>query len=108
MTRRSAAVRLYTKDTPGWCVVPWQARAVLPLVMRVLDRAGIAELGSEGFESLAALVMLPPEIVETGMKAWIARGTFELRGSTLVMPRFLEGQEAVTRAGRRRKNGAAR
>lgn len=101
-------VRLYTKNTPGWCIVPWQARAVLPLVLRALDRAGIVELGSDGFEALAALVMLPVDVVDVGMKAWLARGTFELRGTTLTMPKFLEAQEAKASDAQRAREKRAR
>ena len=38
-------VRLYTRDTPNWTVAPWEARAVLPLILRKLDRKGILDLG---------------------------------------------------------------
>jgi hypothetical protein len=88
-------VRVYSRDTPNWVLAPWQARAVLPLVMRKLDRAGTIDLSDDGMTGLAALVSMPLEVVETGMAWWVARATFELHGGVLVMPRFLDGQETA-------------
>ena len=88
------SIKVYTRDTPGYAVVPWQARVVLWPVLRKLDRAGRLELGDEGVEALAALVMLPVEVVTLGLEAWLKRGTFLLQGSCLVMPKFLDAQEA--------------
>jgi hypothetical protein len=101
-------VRLYTRNTPGWCVVSWQARAVLPLVMRSLDRAGVIELGEDGLEGLAVLVMLPVEIVVAGVGAWLERGTLEMHGSTLVMPKFMDAQDASASNAQRSREKRAR
>ena len=69
-------VRLFTKNTPGWCIVPWQARAVLPLILRELDRAGILELGADGedgLEALSALIMVPLDVVKVGLDTWVKK-----------------------------------
>ena len=34
-------VRLYTRDTVTWKMWPWEARAIFPLLMRKVDRAGV-------------------------------------------------------------------
>jgi len=86
-------VRLYTRDTITWKLLPWQSKCLLPLIMRKLDRAGILDLGEDGIEGLAALLELPSEVVEEGLAGLIKRGTCLVAGRTLVMPRFLEGQE---------------
>jgi hypothetical protein len=41
-------VKLYTRDTPTWRAMAWQARALLPLLMRKVDKAGLMECGSLG------------------------------------------------------------
>ncbi len=90
-------VRLFTRDTATWKLLPWQSKCLLPLLLRKLDRAGIADVGGEGLEGLegiAALVDLPLEIVEAGMPALLKRGVFTLSDGRLLMPNFLAAQEA--------------
>jgi hypothetical protein len=89
-------VRLYTRDTTNWVIAPWQGRVVLPLVTRKLDRAGMLDLGEDGMEGLAAIVQIPVEIVEAGMAFWLRKRTFELHGSVLVMPNYLDAQECAS------------
>lgn len=86
--------RLYTRDTTNWVLGPWESRAVLPLAMRKLDRSGALDLGEDGLEGLAALVRMPIEIVDAGMAWWFKKGTFEIRGTVLVMTHYREAQEA--------------
>jgi len=64
--------------------------------MRELDRAGVLDMGEHGIMGLAALVALPLDVVEVGMAWWVKCGTFEVAGDgQLVMPNFLDAQEAV-------------
>jgi hypothetical protein len=94
--------RLFTRDTTNWLRSPWQAKAVLPLVLRKLDRAGLLQIGQDDvFEAVAANIQLPLEVVEVGMKWWLdpKRATFVVRpssegGDELVMPQYLPAQEA--------------
>lgn len=86
-------VRLYTRDTIGWKLLPWQAKCVIPLVMRKLDRAGILDLGGAGLEGVAALIDMPAEVALPGIAAAIEKGVFVLNADALVMPHFLEAQE---------------
>jgi hypothetical protein len=88
-------VRLYTRDTTTWLLLPWQGRALLPLILRKVDRAGIMDLGEDGTEALAAHVGLPIDVVEVGLEALLRRGVLVLRqDGLLVWPRFIEAQEA--------------
>lgn len=89
--------RLYTRDTSNWVAGPWQARAVLPLVLRKLDRAGTLDLDDNGLEGLAAMIGLPVEVVEPGMAWWAKKGTLVMVGSVLTMPNYVEAQEVETR-----------
>lgn len=88
-------VRLYTRDTPGWIAMPWEARALLPLLLRKVDRAGVLDIGDEDAAAiLAAVVMMPVEIVRVGLDALVRRGTVALVDGRLIVPNYLEAQEA--------------
>lgn len=84
--------------------MPWQSRALLPLLLRKVDRAGLIDLAGEGAEGVAAIVDLPLDVVEPGLAGLIKRGVIELRGHMLLWPRFLEGQEAVSTDAQRKRD----
>ena len=88
-------VRLYKRDTTTWLMLPWQGRAILGLILRKVDRAGILDLGEDGLEALAAHIQVPLDVVEPGMAAILKRGILLLRDDgVLVWPKFIDGQEA--------------
>lgn len=89
-------VRLYTRDTITWKMLPWQGKALLPLLMRKVDRAGLIDVGEHGPDGLAALVELPVEVVNEGLAALIKCKTAHWTGggAVLFLPSFLEAQEA--------------
>jgi hypothetical protein len=72
---------------------PWQARALLPLLMRRVDRAGILDMGRHGPKGLASVVKLPVEVVEAGLSALLEDGCVQIRDSVLVIQNFLRAQE---------------
>lgn len=89
-------VRLYTRDTTTWLMLPWQSKAILPQILRKVDRAGIIDLGADGLEALAVHIQFPLEIVEAGMPPLLKREVLVLRSDgMLVWPRYIEAQEAV-------------
>jgi hypothetical protein len=88
-------VRLYRRDTTTWLMLPWQGRCVLPLILKACDRAGIIDLGDDGWEGLAVTIKVPVEIVVAAMPEILRRGILALRDDgMLVWPRFIEAQEA--------------
>jgi hypothetical protein len=87
-------VRLFVRDTTTWKLLPWQARALLPLILRKLDRAGVIDLGEDGEEGLAAMVEVPLEFVQEGLPSLLKRGVFKMAHGKFVMPNFLAAQEA--------------
>lgn len=98
-------VRVYTRNTPGWVRMPWQSRAVLPLIMRELNRkSGTLELGEDGIPGLADLIMMPPEVVEVGLRELLRRRTLMLEGSLLAMPNYLRAQGWVASDAQRMRN----
>lgn len=92
---RERYVRTFTRDTPSWLLAPWEARAFLLHLLRKLDRNGRIDLGDDGWEGLAATVMMPVEVVEGAVGHWLKRRTLVLEGSVLTMPNFVEAQECV-------------
>ncbi len=88
-------VRLYTRDTPDWLLLPWEARAVYALLSRKLDRAGILEIGTnDPAKAVAVVVGLPLDVVRVGLAALLDAGFLELRQGQLLDPVFIEAQEA--------------
>lgn len=87
-------VRLYTRDTVTWKRLTWQGRAMLPLILRKLDRAGIADLGEDAVDGLAALTDIPREVCMAGLASLLDLKVFCVHGTTLVAPKFIEAQEA--------------
>lgn len=101
-------VRLYTRDTAEWLALGWEAQSLLALTMRKLDRAGILELGRVGVRGLAAVVGMPTDVVERALGVLLADGCFVLNGTTLVMPNFIEAQEATQTDAQRKRESRAR
>ena len=87
-------VRVYTRDTTTWKLLPWQARAVLPLIMRKLDRAGIMELVADesAYEVIAAHIDVPMDVVVAGLDALVRRQVVVVHNGVLFMPNFLHAQ----------------
>lgn len=89
-------VRLYTRDTMTWKRFNWQAKAVVPLLLRKLDRSGVLELaGLEPAEAVALAIELPLEVVAEAMPVLFKLEVFEVHGDVLVEPKFIEAQECI-------------
>lgn len=86
-------VKLYTRDTATWLLLPWQSRALLMMVMRKLDKAGVLDLGRDVERALAAVVMCPIKFVRDGLPALLKEGTLKLVDGRLIAPKFLDAQE---------------
>lgn len=88
-------VKLYTRDTTDWCLWPWQSQALLPLLMRKVDRAGVIDLGTHGTRGLGAHLKAPQEFIEAGLAGLLEDGCVELHGARyLIIRSFKEAQEA--------------
>lgn len=100
-------VRLYTRDTAEWLCLPWQARAVWPLLVRKADRSGIIEtrLGSRG---LAALVALPEDVTAPGVEGLLVDGCLEVHALGYLIPNYLEAQETPQSDGQRKRESRER
>lgn len=86
-------VRLYTRDTPDWLALGWEARLVFYELLRKVDRAGVIPWGRSRERGLAVLLHLPTEIVETGLAALVSDGCIMTSDTQVVIPNFLHAQE---------------
>lgn len=88
-------VKLYTRRTPTRQLWPWQARALHPNLLLVLDKSGVLDVGTrDPVRSVAVMVDLPADVVKPGLDAMLEDGTLELNEGRLVMPKFIDAQEA--------------
>lgn len=102
-------VRLYTRDTVTWKLLPWQAKALLPLMLRKLDRVGVVDLGGEdSVDAVTALVELPREVVAVGLEALLKRDVSRLVDGALILPKFLDAQETASSDRLRKAESRAR
>lgn len=88
-------VRIYKRRTVTIKLLGWEGRAVFRELLLEVDRSGVLDLGDESpAQAVAALTDIPLEIVEVGMARAIKLGAIEVRGRALLVPRFMEAQEA--------------
>jgi hypothetical protein len=86
-------VRLYVRDTPDWVLLPWQSRALWPLLLRKMDRHGRVELGAHEERGLAALVGLPLDVTTAGLKGLLVDGCVAQDGTALQARNYVPAQE---------------
>lgn len=90
-------VRFYLRRTITWKLLTWQGQAVLPELLRSVDRAGVLDLGGITPAEAMSLILprWPIEVIEIAMADLIARDVVEHRGGVIVWPKFLEAQEVA-------------
>jgi hypothetical protein len=88
-------VRWYTRNTPEWNSLPWQARGLFGLILRELDRAGILELGRLGLKAVAVQIRADWEDIEKPLMRLLDDGMLLYRedAQLIVAPNFIEAQE---------------
>jgi hypothetical protein len=103
-------VRLYTRDTVDWLALSFEAQALLALLMRKLDRAGLLELGKHGKRAVAVAIGHAARwpVLEPALEELLADGCVRVEGDTLVMPNFIEAQEAAMSDRQRKAEQRAR
>lgn len=88
-------VRLYSRDTKTWKKLGWEGQAVLSLIMRKLDRAGLMDDVRDADDVAVMLANgMPTEIVEVGLSRLLREQVFMITEKGLLMPNFIEAQEA--------------
>jgi hypothetical protein len=100
-------VRVYTRDTTDLLAVGWEGRAVLWELMRKCDRAGVIDFDGDT-AVLAEMLRMPEEIVSLALPKLERRGVVERGDGSLVVPNFLEAQEASQSDRQRARESRAR
>lgn len=89
-------VRVYTRDTPEWCLLSWQARALFLFLLRAADRAGIVPVGRSGTKAVAALLRVPLEMVDEALPELLNDGCvlWTPDNAKLLIPNYIVAQES--------------
>lgn len=98
-------VRVYTRDTIDWQVLSFEAQGLMTLILRKVDRAGLARLGRHGKRGVAVLVGHPTrwETIAPALDELLTDGCVRIEGETLVVPNFIEAQEAAQSDAQRKR-----
>ena len=99
-------VKLYTRNSVEWELLAWQARALLPLLMRRCDASGVIDFPSRvgATRSIAKYLDVPEDVVAAGLDDLESSETIEIRDCSLLLVNFVEAQEAnATPAERQRR-----
>lgn len=101
-------VRLYVRDTTNWLKLRWQGQTLLMFLLRKLDRSGRLDGINDLVDDLSLVTGLPEEIVEEGIKRLLKMETVQINDNVLVMPNYIEAQEATKTDKQRKKESRQR
>lgn len=88
-------VRVYTRKTFTTKTLGWEGRLVFWSLLVEVDRAGVLETGGrEPALVVAAMCDLPLEVARVGIARCLELGAVEVSDRGMVIPRFIEAQEA--------------
>jgi hypothetical protein len=103
-------VRLYTRDSADWLGLSFPAQGLFCLLLRKVDRAGLLALGKQGRKAIAITVGHASRWaeLEPALEELLVDGCVRLDGDHLVIPNFLEAQEAPQSDAQRKRESRAR
>lgn len=87
-------VRLYSRDTATWRRLRGEGQAVLSLLMRKLDQAGVMDGIVDPYDDVSVAIGLPLEFVKTGLDNLFKNEVFLFKDDVIFMPNFMEAQTA--------------
>lgn len=89
-------VKIYTRDTPEFMTLSWQARCLLSEIVRKVDRAGILKVGKLGaVRGVAIAIQAPSGEVDGPVQELIADGrlVFSAERGEVLVPNHIEAQD---------------
>ena len=103
-------VRIYTRDTADWLALSFDAQALLCLLLRKVDRAGLLPLGKHGKRGVAAVLGHVGEWsrIQPALEELLVDGCIRQEGDVLVVGNFIEAQEAAMSDRQRKAEQRAR
>jgi hypothetical protein len=100
-------VRVYTRDTHDLIAVGFEGRAVFYELLRKVDRAGVLDHGGD-LEVLPELLRIPADVFQLGLARLKRRRVLRLTSTAIVIPNFLEAQDAPQSDAQRKREERAR
>jgi hypothetical protein len=95
-------VRVYTRDTVDWQSLSFDAQALLLLLLRKVDRAGLLPLGKHGKRGVAIAIghAREWERLAPALEELLSDGCVTLTddGTTILVPNFIAAQESTASA----------
>lgn len=103
-------VRVYTRDTVDWLGLSFIAQGLFCLILRKVDRAGLLKLGKPGKRGVAIVVGFPGDWprLEPALEELLADGCVRIQGEYLIVPNFIEAQEATQSEAQRKRESRGR
>ena len=103
-------VRIYTRDTVNWLGLSFIAQGLFCLLLRKVDRAGLLKLGKQGRRAVAIIIGFPGDWtrLEPALEELLADGCVAIQGDHLLIPNFIEAQEANQSDAQRKRESRAR
>jgi hypothetical protein len=101
-------VRVYTRDTPEWLGLGWEARALFGELMRKVDRSGFLKLGRRGVAALGKFLDMPQDVVERALSILVDDGCVAVTEERIHLPNFQAAQEARKSVAERKREQRAR
>lgn len=91
--------KVYTRDSPDWTMLSFDAQAVMLMLIRKVNPAGILSFSPKhGTKAIAMLLGHPghADRIRAALEELHADGSVVLAADHLALPKFLEAQEART------------
>jgi hypothetical protein len=88
-------IRIFTRDTPSWDALGWEAQALLVQIFRKMDRTGLLALGGSGRRGLAACVRIPLDVVDRALDVLLEEGVLSMLGPDIFCKNFMAAQECA-------------
>ncbi len=99
--------RIYTRDTADLLAFGWEGRLVWYELVRKVDRAGVLDHGGD-IDVVAELLRVPVEIFNVGIARIAKRGSARLNETAIIIPNYIEAQEAEQSDRQRQRESRAR
>lgn len=88
-------VKLYRRDTADWLLLSWRARGLFCLLLRAVNRSGVLDLGKTGSRAVAVHVRGEWHEIGPALEELLGDGCVRINGAALVIPNFVNAQDAA-------------
>jgi len=100
-------VRVYTRDTADLLAVGWEGRLVWYEMLRHCDRSGLIDTGGD-IAPVAEMLRVPVTVFDVAIPRLEARGMIAVGEKAVLLPNFMEAQEAKQSDRQRQRESRAR